>query len=92
MCTSIGAIDIISVLIWRARAERIYPLVLIDAGVLFAAAGRILGRIGNLINGDIMGTVAHSPGLPSNSIPVVGLARLQRSVMCPYNLPLAMNC
>ena len=46
---------IIPVLIWRARAERIHPLVLIDAGVLFAAAGQIFGRIGNLINGDIIG-------------------------------------
>src|SRR5579859_8113655 len=46
---------IIPVLIWRARAERINPLVLIDAGVLFAAAGQIFGRIGNLINGDIIG-------------------------------------
>jgi phosphatidylglycerol---prolipoprotein diacylglyceryl transferase len=43
------------VLIWRARAEHINPLVLIDAGVLFAAAGQIFGRIGNLINGDIIG-------------------------------------
>ena len=46
---------IIPVLLWRARAERINPLVLIDAGVLFAAAGQIFGRIGNLINGDIIG-------------------------------------
>ena len=46
---------IIPVLIWRARAERINALVLIDAGVLFAAAGQIFGRIGNLINGDIIG-------------------------------------
>ncbi len=46
---------IIPVLIWRARAERINPLVLIDAGVLFAATGQIFGRIGNLINGDIIG-------------------------------------
>ncbi len=46
---------IIPVLIWRARAERINPLVLIDTGVLFAATGQIFGRIGNLINGDIIG-------------------------------------
>lgn len=45
----------IATLIWRARAERINPLVAIDAGVLFAAAGQIFGRIGNLINGDIIG-------------------------------------
>ncbi|HLZ80051.1 MAG TPA: prolipoprotein diacylglyceryl transferase [Ktedonobacteraceae bacterium] len=46
---------VIPTLIWRARVERINPLVAIDAGVLFAAAGQIFGRIGNLINGDIIG-------------------------------------
>jgi phosphatidylglycerol:prolipoprotein diacylglycerol transferase len=46
---------IIPVLIWRARVERLNPLVLIDAGVLFASVGQIFGRIGNLINGDIIG-------------------------------------
>jgi phosphatidylglycerol:prolipoprotein diacylglycerol transferase len=46
---------VIPTLIWRARVERINPLVLIDAGVLFAAAGQIFGRIGNIINGDIIG-------------------------------------
>lgn len=51
-----GAIFLgIATLIWRARAEHINPLVLIDAGVLFAAAGQIFGRIGNIINGDIIG-------------------------------------
>jgi len=46
---------VIPTLIWRAHVERINPLVLIDAGVLFAAVGQIFGRIGNLINGDIIG-------------------------------------
>src|SRR5947209_1295262 len=46
---------VIPTIFWRARAERINPLVAIDAGVLFAAAGQIFGRIGNLINGDIIG-------------------------------------
>ena len=46
---------VIPTLIWRARVERLNPLALIDAGVLFAAAGQIFGRIGNLINGDIIG-------------------------------------
>ncbi|GCE05217.1 prolipoprotein diacylglyceryl transferase [Dictyobacter aurantiacus] len=46
---------IIPTLFWRAKVERINPLVLIDAGVLFGAAGQIFGRIGNLINGDIIG-------------------------------------
>jgi phosphatidylglycerol:prolipoprotein diacylglycerol transferase len=46
---------VIPTIVWRARAARINPLVAIDAGVLFAAAGQIFGRIGNLINGDIVG-------------------------------------
>ncbi len=46
---------VIPTLYWRARAEHVNPLVLIDAGVLFATAGQIFGRIGNLINGDIIG-------------------------------------
>jgi phosphatidylglycerol:prolipoprotein diacylglycerol transferase len=46
---------VIPTLYLRARAERINPLVLIDAGVLFATVGQIFGRIGNLINGDIIG-------------------------------------
>lgn len=46
---------VIPTIFWRARAERINPLVAIDAGVLLAAAGQIFGRIGNLINGDIIG-------------------------------------
>src|SRR5713226_4214385 len=46
---------VIPTIFWRARVERINPLVAIDAGVLFAAAGQIFGRIGNVINGDIIG-------------------------------------
>jgi phosphatidylglycerol---prolipoprotein diacylglyceryl transferase len=61
---------IIPVLVWRARAERINPLVLIDAGVLLGATGQIFGRVGNLVNGDIIGypstlpwsTVYQNPG------------------------------
>ena len=46
---------VIPTIFWRARVERINPLVALDAGVLFAAAGQIFGRIGNIINGDIIG-------------------------------------
>ena len=46
---------VIPTIFWRARVERINPLVTIDAGVLFAIVGQIFGRIGNLINGDIIG-------------------------------------
>lgn len=46
---------VIPTLIWRAHVERLNPLVLVDAAVLFAAVGQIFGRVGNLINGDIIG-------------------------------------
>jgi phosphatidylglycerol---prolipoprotein diacylglyceryl transferase len=46
---------VIPTLVWRARVERLNPLVLVDAGVLFATVGQIFGRVGNLINGDIVG-------------------------------------
>ncbi len=51
----------IPVLFWRARAERINPLVALDAGALFAATGQIFGRIGNIINGDIVGYRSNMP-------------------------------
>ena len=51
-----GAIFLVlPTIFWRSRVERINPLVAIDAGVLFGAAGQIFGRIGNIINGDIVG-------------------------------------
>lgn len=51
-----GAIfAIVPILFWRALRERVNPLVMLDAGALFAACGQIFGRIGNLINGDIIG-------------------------------------
>jgi phosphatidylglycerol:prolipoprotein diacylglycerol transferase len=46
---------VIATLFWRARVEHTNPLVLIDCGVLFASVGQIFGRIGNIINGDIIG-------------------------------------
>jgi phosphatidylglycerol:prolipoprotein diacylglycerol transferase len=46
---------IVPVLFWRARKERLNPLVVLDAGALFAACAQPFARIGNLINGDIIG-------------------------------------
>ena len=46
---------IVPVLFWRAVKERLNPLVVLDAGALFAACAQPLGRLGNLINGDIIG-------------------------------------
>ncbi|TMC17005.1 MAG: prolipoprotein diacylglyceryl transferase [Chloroflexi bacterium] len=62
-----GAIFLVlATLFWRARVERINPLVLIDAGVLFGAVGQIFGRIGNIINGDIVGY--RSDNLPWSTV------------------------
>jgi phosphatidylglycerol:prolipoprotein diacylglycerol transferase len=46
---------IVPVLFWRALKERLNPLVVLDAGALFAACAQPFGRLGNLINGDIIG-------------------------------------
>lgn len=51
-----GAIFLVlATLFWRASIERVNPLVLIDAAVLLASVGQIFGRVGNIINGDILG-------------------------------------
>jgi phosphatidylglycerol:prolipoprotein diacylglycerol transferase len=46
---------IVPVLFWRAIKERLNPLVVLDAGALFAACAQPFARIGNIINGDIIG-------------------------------------
>ena len=51
-----GAIFLVlAAVYWRARVEHINPLVYLDAAGLCASAGQIFGRIGNIINGDIIG-------------------------------------
>ena len=52
---------IVPVLFWRALKERLNPLVVLDAGALFAAFAQPFGRIGNLINGDIIGYPSRLP-------------------------------
>jgi phosphatidylglycerol:prolipoprotein diacylglycerol transferase len=52
---------IVPVLFWRAIKERLNPLVVLDAGALFAACAQPFGRIGNLINGDIIGYPSQLP-------------------------------
>lgn len=56
---------IIPVLFWRAVKERLNPLVVLDAGALFAACAQPFARIGNLINGDIIG---YSSTLPWSTV------------------------
>lgn len=52
---------IVPVLFWRSLRERVNPFVMLDAGALFAAIGQPFGRIGNLINGDIIGYPSNLP-------------------------------
>lgn len=57
-----GAIFLcVPVLFWRSIRERINPWVALDGGALFAATGQIFGRIGNIINGDIVGYRSNLP-------------------------------
>jgi phosphatidylglycerol:prolipoprotein diacylglycerol transferase len=46
---------IVPVLFWRAIKERLNPFVVLDAGALFAAVAHPFARLGNIINGDIIG-------------------------------------
>ena len=48
----------LAVLAWR---HRINPWMVLDGGVLFAVVGQPIGRIGNLINGDILGSASNLP-------------------------------
>jgi phosphatidylglycerol---prolipoprotein diacylglyceryl transferase len=48
----------LAVLAWR---HRLNPWMVLDGGVLFAAVGQPIGRIGNIINGDILGTQSTLP-------------------------------
>jgi phosphatidylglycerol:prolipoprotein diacylglycerol transferase len=48
----------LAVLAWRYR---INPWVMLDGGVLFAVVGQPIGRIGNVINGDILGSPSTLP-------------------------------
>jgi phosphatidylglycerol---prolipoprotein diacylglyceryl transferase len=55
----IGA-ALISVFVF-ARARHISPWPLLDVAAIFAAVGQPFGRIGNVINGDIVGYPTHLP-------------------------------
>ena len=48
----IAGLATLAVLAWR---HRINPWMAMDGGVLFAVVGQPIGRIGNIINGDILG-------------------------------------
>ena len=48
----------LAVCAWRYR---INPWLVLDGGVIFAVIGQPIGRIGNLVNGDILGAQSNSP-------------------------------
>jgi prolipoprotein diacylglyceryltransferase len=90
-----GAIFLIMpVLCWRAIKERLNPLAVLDAGALFAACAQPFGRLGKLINGDIIGYPSTLPGPRSMTAPRVGPVRTLplAPATCRCNLLLAMNC
>lgn len=79
----------LAVLAWRYRLN---PWIMLDGGVLFAVVGQPIGRIGNVINGDILGSKSYLPWAtrytfetPIGSIPP-HCAILQQGFSCgvPY--------
>ncbi len=53
-------------LAWKAGLS---PWIAFDIGAFFAAVGQMFGRLGNLVNGDIVGYPAGHPLIPGNVCP-----------------------
>lgn len=62
----IAGLATIGVFAWR---NRLSMWLLWDAGAIFAVVGQPIGRIGNLINGDILGPPSHLPWATSYTNP-----------------------
>jgi phosphatidylglycerol:prolipoprotein diacylglycerol transferase len=67
------------VLVVMARRHRINFWDLLDAGVLFAAVGQPIGRLGNVMNGEILGPPSNLPWAirytnPASMAPHLGVA------------------
>jgi phosphatidylglycerol---prolipoprotein diacylglyceryl transferase len=67
------------VLVVMARRHHILFWDLLDAGVLFAAAGQPIGRLGNVMNGEILGPPSNLPWAirytnPASMAPHLGVA------------------
>ncbi len=67
------------VLVVMARRHRINFWDLLDGGVLFAAAGQPIGRLGNVMNGEILGPPSNLPWAirytnPASMAPHLGVA------------------
>ena len=69
----------IAVLLYYTWRRRLNFWVLLDAGVLFAAVGQPIGRIGNIMNGEILGPQSNLPWAfvytnPQSMAPHLGVA------------------
>ena len=53
-------------LAWKAGLT---PWIAFDLGGIFAAVGQMFGRLGNLVNGDIVGYPVGNPTIPTNVCP-----------------------
>ncbi|MHB8588815.1 MAG: prolipoprotein diacylglyceryl transferase [Candidatus Dormibacteraceae bacterium] len=74
-----GIFAALIVLIVMARRHRINFWDLLDAGVLFAAVGQPIGRLGNVMNGEILGPPSNLPWAirytnPASMAPHLGVA------------------
>jgi phosphatidylglycerol:prolipoprotein diacylglycerol transferase len=74
-----GIFAVLIVLLVMARRYHIEYWDLLDAGVLFAAAGQPIGRLGNVMNGEILGPVSNLPWAirytnPASMAPQLGIA------------------
>jgi len=57
-----GAIAAVTLtLIYMCRREKISAWVMLDGAGIFAAVGQAIGRIGNIVNGDILGAPTNLP-------------------------------
>lgn len=81
---------------WRYRLN---PWIMVDGGVLFAVVGQPIGRIGNIINGDILGAPSTLPWATAYANPhailqagfqlCVDPAAAGNTVLCPAYQPAA---
>lgn len=70
---------VLIVLLWMSHRHRLVFWDLLDAGVLFAAVGQPIGRLGNFMNGEILGPASSLPWAvrytsPETMAPHTGLA------------------
>ncbi|MHB8719110.1 MAG: prolipoprotein diacylglyceryl transferase [Candidatus Dormibacteria bacterium] len=87
----IAGLATIAVFAWR---NRISMWLLWDAGVIFAVVGQPIGRIGNVINGDILGRQSSLPWATAYTNPHAvlqsGFQLCTSNVSCPAYQPAAV--